>query len=304
MFRGCWAARLWDRINECMTQNISHPLLISQAHCSAIPCLTVPCSFISLWLRELNAITVNSSLWHRLPAHQGTESSSQKQSSTTGDLCVPSPGVKPCLWMVLGRETGGSRDVICEVCTTFLAKRTRSWMRDQLPKLQCVLTQAEITLWDPWGRADWGRRRKAQPFYKEEILNKRRLKWAGRNFAWGVRQLWPLLHFRRMLSSHPPVTDWPWPSPTHARISFLFWCHWEGSTSAPSKVFQLLVNPAITHRVRDTAGLGSVQPKVPGGQVRPDGQTWQCCSCSFLSFSCMWTCSWHLAVLKDEFEAS
>lgn len=107
----------------------------------------------------------------------------------------------------------------------------------------------------------------------------------------------------RMFSSHPPVIDWPWPSPTHARISFLFWCHWEGPTSAFQSVPATCQSCNQIHRVRDAAGLEVSSPRCSlqrrtGASRRSDFG--QCCSCSFLSFSCTWTCSWHLAVLKDE----
>ena len=103
-----------------MTQNISHPLLISQAHCSAIPMLNCSMQFhFSVTQRELNAITVNSSLWHRLPVHQGTEIFLPKQSSTTGIYVSPTLESN----LVSGWSWGGDRgsqDVICEVCTTHI----------------------------------------------------------------------------------------------------------------------------------------------------------------------------------------
>lgn len=185
-----------------------------------------------------------------------------------------------------------------------LAKRTRSGMRDQLPKLQC----ASYTGWnhagDPWGRAQTeDEKEKGTTILKGGDSKRKTVEVGWEELPMRGGTILTIASFIwRALSSHPPVIDCPWPSPTHSRISFLFWCHWEGLTSAFQNVPATCQSHNQVHRVRDTAGLEGSTPSCSlqrtGESRRPDFG--QCCSCSFLSLSCVWTCSWLLAVLKDE----
>ena len=128
---------LWDRINEYTMLNISHSLLISQVHCSAFPIFNCSMQFhFSVTQRELTAIMVNTSLWHKLPVHQVAEIFPQKQSSTTGIYASPTLESN----LVFGWSWGEDRDVICEVCTT-LSKENKIWDERpaaELPKWQCA----------------------------------------------------------------------------------------------------------------------------------------------------------------------
>ena len=90
----------------------------------------------SVTQRELTAIMVNTSLWHKLPVHQVAEIFPQKQSSTTGIYASPTLESN----LVFGWSWGEDRDVICEVCTT-LSKENKIWDERpaaELPKWQCA----------------------------------------------------------------------------------------------------------------------------------------------------------------------